>query len=97
MIIEKTIKFEVAKEDLEGKYTWHEADKECPKGWRLPTIRELEVMYENKDSLNISKKWYWSSTEGVFNNARLLSFSIGDKNWLYKDNYNRVRYVRSVE
>jgi uncharacterized protein (TIGR02145 family) len=31
-------------EDYGGFYSWYEAQKVCPKGWRLPTISELESL-----------------------------------------------------
>lgn len=31
-------------EDYGGYYTWEEAQKVCPKGWRLPTMTELESL-----------------------------------------------------
>ena len=56
-------------EDL-GKMTWDEAMaevKELGPDWRLPTIKEFkEVLYPNRSEiLEVSDKFYWSSTENV--------------------------------
>jgi len=45
---------EVMKTDLVGKMTWEEAKKACEKlgdGWRLPTIEELQFMYNKRDEI----------------------------------------------
>ena len=52
----------VMKEDLQGKFSWHEANKSCPQGWRLPTVVELKCMCNNKSRLDrFNGKEYWSS------------------------------------
>lgn len=48
--------------------SWVKANKECQKlgeGWRLPTLDELKIIYENRKKINCFKDGYliyWSST-----------------------------------
>ena len=59
------ISFEVMSEDL-GVMTFYEAEKACADlgdGWRLPTIGELEKIYNYKDEIGGFKAAdYYSST-----------------------------------
>jgi len=61
--------YEVMPEDLAGEYRWKEANDACESStaygyndWELPSIKDLEFMYNNKIALNMSGEWYWSST-----------------------------------
>ena len=70
-ILGKPIKIEtleIAQNDFPNDMNWEKAKIACEKlgkGWRLPTIAELEFMYKNKDKIGGFKKAvYWSSTEG---------------------------------
>jgi hypothetical protein len=61
--------YEVMPEDLQGEYKWREANDACESSsaygyndWVLPTIDNLEFMYNNKIALNMGGEWYWSST-----------------------------------
>ena len=65
-------KLEVASSNVsEEKYDWETANSICPTGWRLPTQRELLLIYVMQDRLQTSNlhdsfgRWdsgYWSST-----------------------------------
>ena len=35
-------------QDFGGYYTWDEAQRACPSGWRLPTIAELESLFNSE-------------------------------------------------
>ena len=67
--------------------------------WYLPSIAELEVMYNNRSAIGgFSAGNYWSSSEyifdagaGGFQGAWIILFSNGTKGWNYK---NDLRYVR---
>ena len=52
-------------EDL-GFMTWYEAVKACADledRWRLPTIKELKILYKNKAEIGgFAGLYYWSST-----------------------------------
>jgi hypothetical protein len=55
---------EVMLVDLPQKYKWANAMRACPKGWRLPTSKELECLCENKKRIGgFNGKQYWSSDE----------------------------------
>ncbi len=61
--------YEVMPEDLPGTYKWQEANDACQMSsaygyndWYLPSIEELDFMYNNKIALNMNGTWYWSST-----------------------------------
>jgi hypothetical protein len=47
--------------------TWEDAMKACADlgdGWRLPTKKELNILYKNKDKIGgFASGYYWSSTE----------------------------------
>ena len=68
-------KIQIAENDLEIGVNWNEAKKACNKlgkGWRLPTIEELKIMYNDVylnglkvgDPLKYNFNWvYWSISE----------------------------------
>ena len=95
MEVTKTVKFEVAKEDIKGKYTFDKANViQFSNGWRLPTIEELQVMYEAKI---ITEGRYWSSTVHNKSLAWNYSFNNGYSNYTNKFYDYRVRAVRTVK
>lgn len=96
--------FKVRKAD-EGIMNWYDAMKPRPDGWRLPTAKELNMIYENKDKiggLNLTGSnpagWYWSSSPN-FNDgyARIQRFSDGHQYHVNKTNGLSVRLVRSLD
>ena len=67
-----------------GKFNWYVANKLCQEigdGWRLPTDIELNLIYENRDTIaGISDGDYWSSISGILETrARGQYFANGDK------------------
>ena len=66
--------------------------------WYLPSIWELERMYDNRVILGLgSTKTYWSSTDDGLNNvghAISLDFSVGTPIVQFKTTLNSVRAVR---
>lgn len=101
MIIKKIFIFEVSPEDELNTLSWTEAMekfKDNPDGWRLPTIEELNLMYQNKDKIKgLTNAWYWSASESNYHYARFQYFSNGYQDWYHKDFQLRVRCVRSVQ
>lgn len=94
-------KLEVATSDATD-CTWEEAHSICPSGWRLPTQRELMLIFVMRDRLktaNFSNTlWYWAATKGGETTAWNLMFSNG---YYYMDTRNdwhdvHVRCVRDV-
>ena len=82
----------------------------CRQGkWFLPSMRDLNTIYSFKSAINstltllssvgasqLTKNWYWSSTESNNGNAWLLRMSDGIRNIVNK-NYNYgYYYVRPV-
>ena len=109
LIIGKPIRIgnlEVARNDFPNKMLWDEAMEACANledGWRLPTMDELNLMYENKDKIGgFAKEDYWNSTVNPDDDmdAMLQNFDVGDQFALKKDefncywNYYLVRCVR---
>jgi hypothetical protein len=100
----KISNLEVAQNDFSKKMKWDDAKKASEalgEGWRLPTIDELVVMYQNKDKIGgFSKNYYWSSTDyneedGKYNRTHswIGLFDIGK---VAGDNRNYPNYVRAV-
>ena len=99
----------VAMQD-QGYSTWYEANdllsnpsnydaygKEFS-DWRLPTKRELNLMYgvySNGNGASLNSDSYWSSTENDFDGAWSQHIALGLQNWYYKDSTLQVRPVRA--
>ena len=93
--------------------TFNEAEKTVAflgEGWRIPTLEELRILYNNKDNIGGFKTaanpsgsdcpdWYWSSTEirDYPSYVHTVRFSDGLESWNHKD-YTRLscRPVRLV-
>jgi|GEM_PF-3841393 len=74
--------------------TYDEALSQCPSGYRLPTIDELQCMAKNKTTLNLSKAGeYWSVTT-TGNKAYTVTMDDGKKEKCGKDEKKRVRYIK---
>ena len=99
----------VAMQD-QGSSIWYEADDLLNDAanhdtygakfmdWRLPTKRELNlvyVVYSNGNGATLNGNVYWSSTENVNEIAWAQDFSIGDQGNNDKNNTNNVRAVRA--
>ena len=71
---------EIMTEDL-GKRLLGDAMKACADlgdGWRLPTIDELNILYENKDEIGgFASNYYWSSTSHWSGVKSMQSFDDG--------------------
>lgn len=67
--------------------------------WRLPTAKEMRVIFEKKSilaSAPLSDNDYWTATEGSSSYAWYLYFLNGITNSISKSLTNRVRCVRDV-
>jgi len=98
IILKESLHFEVYSENLE-KCSWNDAIELCNKlgnGWRLPTIAELQLMYQNRNNIGLNDDYYWSSTEYNANNAWIFSFNVGYTNNCLKSYTSYVRAVRSI-
>jgi hypothetical protein len=96
-IVDKHYHFELHPDNL-GEMTWDkavEAVKNLGDGWRLPTIEECFMIYEDK---LINDNSYWSSTEYANSYAWLFAFDNGTAfNYGYKGNAYYVRAVRALK
>jgi len=65
--------------------------------WYLPSIDELGKVYQNRYAIGgFSTKYYWSSTEGMTNNAWYHNFEVGSTPYFLVKNFTmNVRAVRS--
>jgi hypothetical protein len=93
-------KIRVAKKDFLTEMTWEQAMEACAalgNGWRLPTIDELNEMYEHREALGgFSSCSYWSSSEDTDDYAWDKSFDDGSLYDGSKLNPYCVRAVRTV-
>lgn len=92
-------KLEVAQYDFPQKMNWSDARKACAKlgkGWSLPTIMELALLYQNQVEIGgFSNSYYWSSTETDGENAWRHNFGFGMSGYIVdKGNKYFVRAVR---
>ena len=96
IIIEKNYKFELHPIISNDKLKWDDAvayTKSLGNDWRLPTIEECFIMYNNKV---ITENAYWSSSETNKVCAWYFYFNDGDAVNNYKDFTSFVRAVRSL-
>ena len=75
----------------------HDAEGAEFKDWRMPTNRELNLMYVNKSEVGgLTDAYYWSSTEYDVNGAWLQDFSNGNQYNASKSGISsNVRAVRT--
>ena len=85
---------------------WWDGKRKCEEQFaQMPNLRQLEVIYKNKEVLNKAfiaaggealddEAFYWSSTEYLSSTAWTLRMSDGNRDWGTK--YNYTNYVRPV-
>lgn len=103
-------KFEVASKKT-GVSTWQNAHVSCQQysqasddagTWRLPTIRELGLIYSKIGDLtavsDIGNGYYWAATEAVFvsDDAWELRLDTGGRSKYSKNANNSVRCIRDL-
>jgi|GEM_PF-1232808 hypothetical protein len=90
--------------DLLSNASNHDADGKEFSDWRLPTKRELSLMYVQRISIGgfdlsgqaPTYSFYWSSTEYDYGYALIQYFANGDQDFYFiKDNSFNVRAVRA--
>lgn len=93
----------VQKADL-GRYDWYSASAYCQNSnvanyndWRLPTIDELEVLYNHRNFIGgfINDK-YWSSTESSSWGGDGYDYLNFGSHLQYHDYPDQINYVRAV-
>ena len=105
-IIGKPVKIDnilVAQNDFSDEMKWEEAKTACTKlgkGWRLPTIEELNILYTKRKFIGrLKNDNYWSSSSSVnyYDIVWVLNFCFGDQETKYADiSTNYVRAVKSL-
>ena len=68
-------------------------------GWRLPTKREMYILYRNKSKIKIggfSYDFYWGDNEDKDYPSMSQNFSNGEQQVVYEDDRMRVRAVRTI-
>lgn len=96
VIVEKNYKFELHPIISNNELKWDDAvayAKSLGNDWRLPTIEECFIMYNNKV---ITEEAYWSSTEYNYGIAWYFSFLSGSANYSNKYLTYYVCAVRSI-
>ncbi len=63
--------------------------------WFLPSMMELNAMYEMKDTLKMEAKWYWSSSEFDWDFAYYMDFTNGQIYERTRDDWLAVRPIRA--
>lgn len=109
-IIKRELHFEVYPTDAPKLMTHVEAEeyaKSIGDGWRLPTLEELRLMYDNCDQIGgfVTKfgsgiaRWYLTCTGYRDGAAKvfIVDFSVGQDCWGFRDlTRTSSRLVRSV-
>ena len=88
---------EVMKKDL-GNMNWYEATETCDNlgdGWRLPTMDEWNIIYENQEKIGgFADGKYWSSDYVSSTRAYSKNFTNRKRANMSKKDKNYVRAVR---
>lgn len=93
---------EVYKNDTTVPMSWNNAKRACNElgeGWRLPTKKELEIIFEqlhNQDRGDFKNETYWSSSEYDTDCARGLNFDPARAHRPYYGDKSGILHVRAV-
>jgi hypothetical protein len=85
-------------DDVLSNASYHDTNGAKFKDWRLPTKRELNLMYlvySTGNAANLNPNYYWSSSEFDNSNVWGQYFPIGSQNTIYKGSAGYVRAVRA--
>lgn len=95
LVVKRDFNFEIYPDEL-GKMSWDEAIqkvKELGDGWRLPTITELQLIWESEHKDLFQKESYWSPSEYGSYGAWKFYFYYG---YACNDNTDDYFYVKAV-
>lgn len=94
-----------AEEDFDEDMSFQEAMQACENyssggktDWRLPTLDELEVLYENlrkSGMTHFQNQWYWSSEVQDEHNMWSLDLLHGERFAHWEEDHSHVRAVRT--
>jgi len=75
----------VSQHDFPTQMNWDDAKAACAAlgpGWRLPSIEEWDILYQNKDNIGgfvaVNYDYYWSSTEETIATIAYIFYLTGD-------------------
>jgi hypothetical protein len=93
---------EISPKEYERELNWEDAMMYCQlliiggkEDWRLPTITELNYIYNSEN--DFVGAYYWSSTENKGNYAWVQNLSYGNQYVNPKSYSGYVRPVRTIE
>lgn len=94
-----------AEEDFDEDMSFQEATEACENyssggktDWRLPTLDELEVLYENlrkSGKTHFQNQWYWSAEKLDEHNMWSLDLLHGERFPHWEEDHSHVRAVRT--
>ena len=92
---------EIAEFDFPNEMTWDEGVKACielGEGWILPSKKELNILFKNKDSIGgFNSLDYWNLEEGVNKDlAWYQNFFEGKKIATFKYLKCRIRAIKII-
>jgi hypothetical protein len=97
--IVKLNNLEISQYDFPDRMNWNDAKIACEAlgdGWRLPSLDELNILYENQNKIGgFADGLYWSSSENDYDNAWNKGFYSGVQNYDAKYDSNYVRAIRA--
>lgn len=98
LVVKRDFNFEIYHDEL-GEMSWDEAVekvKELGDGWRLPTLTELQLIWESEHKDLFKKESYWSSSEYYSSIAWVFFFYDGNTYGIDKNDDYYVRAVRDL-
>ena len=104
---------EIATENEIGDFDWNGALQACEQkgdGWRLPNLKELEGIFQNRDIAVNGSEWYWSAKQyyrpDIWKkdidkdslSACIYNLCTGEFSWAGKTNKGfNVRCIRDID
>jgi hypothetical protein len=102
LTLESGITIQIAENDFDTQYDWTTAILMCQEigeGWRLPTIYEIEQIFENAEIFDFANYGFWAYwTNDEINTEQAYGFSGVEGNIVqeFKDESFYVRAVKTI-
>ena len=88
--------FVVAKEDAGSNMYWDVAMTKCPSGWRLPTLKELMLMYVYNGAMDHLQSVYWTCEAYSSTEAWIMTAN-GNTNYVGKNDIpSQARCIKTL-